>query len=99
MAKKSVWDDDYAPYGTYEGPVGSPEEWKAGFQNMFADKEEAQDFLGSDHPLKILGLDLGATIDQIKSAYRALAKQHHPDKGGEPSVFRRIVAAYKVLMG
>ena len=30
-------------------------------------------------------------------AYRALAKQHHPDKGGDPALFGRIQHAYEVL--
>jgi hypothetical protein len=30
-------------------------------------------------------------------AYRGLAKQHHPDKGGDPAVFGRIQRAYEIL--
>lgn len=30
-------------------------------------------------------------------AYRALAKRHHPDKGGDPAVFARVQAAFEVL--
>jgi len=31
-------------------------------------------------PYTVLGLKIGATIDQIKSAYRKLAMQFHPDR-------------------
>ncbi len=30
-------------------------------------------------------------------AYRALAKVHHPDKGGDPARFSRIQQAFEVL--
>jgi DnaJ-class molecular chaperone len=103
MAKKkrqSIWDDDYKPYGTYRGRRGSPEEWKGAFRQMFNTVEEAQEELGADHPLKILGLNIGATIDEIKSAFRKLVLRFGPDKSEEnPSLFRKIMAAYKVLMG
>ena len=35
-------------------------------------------------PYQTLGVDKNATADDIKSAYRKLAKQHHPDLGGDP---------------
>ena len=31
----------------------------------------------------LLGLDRGASQDDIKKAYRKLAIEHHPDKGGD----------------
>lgn len=30
-------------------------------------------------------------------AYRALAKQHHPDKGGDPAAFAALQTAFEVL--
>jgi hypothetical protein len=47
--------------------------------------------------LRVLGLDVGATLEEIKSAYRRLAKQSHPDTGGDPSQFRKINEAYRLL--
>jgi hypothetical protein len=32
----------------------------------------------------------------VKEAYRRLANQHHPDKGGDPEVFMRVQRAYEV---
>ena len=44
-----------------------------------------------------LGLDKGCTAGDVKRAYRAKAKRHHPDMGGAPEVFNRISIAYRTL--
>ena len=44
-----------------------------------------------------MGLDPKATETEIKKAYRNLARQHHPDKGGDPEKFKKIQGAYDVL--
>lgn len=44
-----------------------------------------------------LGVAQNATQDQIKSAFRKLAKQHHPDVGGDQSKFQQISDAYNTL--
>lgn len=46
---------------------------------------------------KTLGIDKSATADQIKKAYRKLASQHHPDKGGDTAKFQQIEEAYRIL--
>ena len=48
--------------------------------------------------LSVLGLPPGATRQQIKRRYRALAKKHHPDRGGDQRQMQRIIAAYELLM-
>lgn len=45
----------------------------------------------------ILGLAKTASADEIKKAYRKLASQHHPDKGGDTARFQEIQAAYAIL--
>lgn len=45
----------------------------------------------------ILGVNKAASADDIKRAYRRLASQHHPDKGGDKSKFQEIQEAYSVL--
>lgn len=49
-----------------------------------------------DH-YSVLGVTKTATPDEIKKAYRKLASQHHPDKGGDTAKFQQIQEAYAVL--
>lgn len=46
---------------------------------------------------KILGTDKSASQDDIKRAFRKLAHEHHPDKGGEEAKFKEINEAYQIL--
>lgn len=45
----------------------------------------------------ILGVAKGASQDEIKSAFRKKAHEHHPDKGGDAEKFKEINEAYQVL--
>jgi hypothetical protein len=38
-----------------------------------------------------------STLDQIRSKYKELMKQNHPDKGGESETFNKIKQAYEYL--
>jgi curved DNA-binding protein len=49
-----------------------------------------------DH-YSVLGVNRTATPDEIKKAYRKLASQHHPDKGGDTAKFQQIQEAYAIL--
>lgn len=44
-----------------------------------------------------LGVAKTASQDEIKKAFRKLASQHHPDKGGNTARFQEIQAAYDTL--
>ena len=46
---------------------------------------------------KILGLPNDASSDEIKKAYRKLAKELHPDKGGDEDKFKELSVAYEIL--
>ena len=46
---------------------------------------------------KILGVQKGATLEDIKKAYRRLAHKYHPDKGGDATRFKEVAEAYQVL--
>lgn len=45
----------------------------------------------------ILGVSRTASADELKRAYRKLAQQYHPDKGGDPARFKEVNEAYQVL--
>jgi molecular chaperone DnaJ len=44
-----------------------------------------------------LGVPKNASADEIKKAYRKLAREHHPDQGGDEARFKEIQGAYDVL--
>jgi len=47
---------------------------------------------------EILGIQKGASEDEIKKAYRKAAVQYHPDKeGGDEAKFKEVSEAYEVL--
>jgi molecular chaperone DnaJ len=53
----------------------------------------------TDH-YAVLGVERGASADEIRSAYRRLARQHHPDVNAAPEAagrFKEISQAYEIL--
>src|SRR3954471_3674385 len=54
----------------------------------------------SGDPWKTLGLAPGAGVEEIRRAYRRLAKVNHPDAAGESALprFLAIQAAYEQLV-
>ena len=49
-----------------------------------------------DH-YEILQISKNATTEEIRYSYKNLAKQHHPDKGGNKEKFQDIQTAYELL--
>lgn len=45
----------------------------------------------------ILNVPKSASEEEIKNAYKRLAKIHHPDKGGDKEKFQKIQEAYSIL--
>ena len=58
---------------------------------FFNQKEMSQDLYS------VLGLGKEATSAEIKKAYKKLAMKHHPDKGGDEEMFKKISHAYSIL--
>ena len=52
----------------------------------------------AEDPYMILGIEHGADSNAIKLAYRRLAKQHHPDAGGNAAEFQKIKSAFNELL-
>jgi molecular chaperone DnaJ len=46
---------------------------------------------------KTLGIDKSASAEEVKAAFRRLALEHHPDKGGSAEKFKEANEAYQVL--
>lgn len=46
---------------------------------------------------EVLGVGKNASADEIKKAFRRLAVEHHPDRGGSEEQFKEVNEAYEVL--
>eukprot|EP01064_Diplonema_japonicum_P010871 TRINITY_DN1809_c1_g5_i1.p1 TRINITY_DN1809_c1_g5~~TRINITY_DN1809_c1_g5_i1.p1 ORF type:complete len:470 (+),score=87.29 TRINITY_DN1809_c1_g5_i1:109-1410(+) len=59
----------------------------------------ATKWLGEQDHYNVLNIPRNATEQQIKKAYRAMAKKYHPDAGpkGDSAMFGKVTDAYKTL--
>ncbi len=51
--------------------------------------------LEAQNPYRILGVEADSSDEQVRERYLALARQHHPDRGGQAQEMRRINDAYE----
>ncbi len=52
---------------------------------------------GDLDPFKILGVDMNASYEEVRSAYRKRARQTHPDHGGSSEEFVKVNAAWEAI--
>ena len=96
--KRKFSTDNYPTYDTSTG-YGNPQEWQEAFKARFTDAEINTILEGKD-PYTVLNVSRTATQEEVKTAYRNLAKQWHPDKNSAPDAehqFKRINAAFQKL--
>jgi hypothetical protein len=79
--------------------------WRARYGADGTPKEDAYSASGraggamsKSEALRLLGLTLGATPDEVRAAHRRKLQEHHPDRGGDPDMAARINQARDVLL-
>lgn len=92
----------YKTYDTSNG-YGNPREWRESFYKKMG-KGEAVEIMSHevDGPHKILGVTTSASASEIKSAFRKLVMQWHPDRNPDnqaeaEAMTKKIIAAYTIL--
>jgi hypothetical protein len=71
------------------------------FSNIFLKKKyyNTQDRMSKKEALEILGLQEGASREQIISSHQNLVKKNHPDLGGSDWVTKKLNQARDILLG
>ncbi len=76
--------------------------WRARYGPDGAPKQDSYTAAGGpmskSEALRLLGLTLGATADEVRAAHRRKLQEHHPDRGGDPDMAARINQARDVLL-
>jgi hypothetical protein len=49
-------------------------------------------------PFVVLGLSSGATVEEVRAAFRKKALEHHPDQGGSTEAFIATRRAYDAIL-
>ena len=74
------------------GPDGAPK------QDAYTASARPGGPMSKSEALRLLGLTLGATPDDVRAAHRRKLQEHHPDRGGDPDMAARINQARDVLL-
>lgn len=82
-------------YGTERQQTGNAADpFTTFFAGWAATPDDTSLLLGSGQWWDALGVSREATQEEIRNAFRALAKVHHPDAGGKSEDFIRLRKAY-----
>jgi hypothetical protein len=73
-------------------------DWRAAEQAEQSVPERATTGMSRAEALKVLGLQEGASDDDIRAAHRRLMLQNHPDRGGTDYIAAKINEAKDVLL-
>lgn len=91
------WERVYTAFTRYfDVEDEEPEEEKSRNYSYYK-CQPRQDDLRTKY-LRILGISVEMSKNEIKTVYRKLVLKYHPDKGGSPEKFRQIQEAYEYLM-
>ena len=87
-------------YGVEMSETDFDQEFNGIFGGFLATPDDNVLLLGSGQSKwwEVLGTKPDASRDDIRNAYRALARIHHPDVGGIEEDFKRLRAAYDEAM-
>jgi len=80
-----MWGGGFPGFGGFGGP------------DVDDDSSASNADIDNKKLYEVLGVTKEASSNEIKKTYFKLAKEHHPDKGGDPEKFKEIQAAYEVL--
>jgi len=94
--KAEDWDGAADPFSVFSELNGRGK-WRPGPGSGAEPKAEARKVFNAERKaLQVMGLTAAATTDEIKTKYKALVKQHHPDtNGGDRSTEDRLIEIIK----
>lgn len=90
LIRSPIWGDLYS---SISDAYYSEATWESFFDAM----SEGVDLDGENSARKTLGVSSDATWKEIKSAHRRLARELHPDKGGDQTKFMEMQDAFERL--
>lgn len=73
-------------------------DWRTSAQEDQAQSDQPRTGMSRAEALKVLGLQEGASDDDVRAAHRRLMLQNHPDKGGTDYIAAKINEAKDVLL-